>query len=131
LINADNSRKICAYEPDIQFLVPKMKNILKFLGDYEPAGATPYYPDRILLWVKEGRDPYNDNLPKTAIPWHEHLPSLETSNPILFVDGDMAKEIFMLFGSTDKGKVFSQNGKEYTVYIDVVLPHEKMTNAYQ
>lgn len=130
-VNDDKSRNLCVYEPNLQYLIPKMKTILQYLDEYEPAGMTPYYPDRILLWVQAGRDPYNDNLPATAILWDEHFPSLETSNPIMFVDGDMAKEIYMLIGGTNKGMVFSQNAKEYTVYIDVVLPHEKMTNAYQ
>ncbi len=130
-VNADKSRDLCVYEPDIQYLIPQMKSILQYLDNYEPAGTTPYYPDRILLWVQAGRDPYNDNLPETAILWDEHFPSLEASSPIMFIEGDMAKEIYLQFGGTNKGMVFSQNAKEYTVYIDVVLPHEKMTNAYQ
>ncbi len=130
-VNADKSRKLCVYEPNLQYLIPQMKSIIQYLGNYELAGMTPYNPDRILLWVQAGRDPYNDNLPKTVILWDEHFPSLETSSPIMFIDGDMAKEIYMQIGGTNKGMVFSQNGKEYTVYIDVVLPHEKMTNAYQ
>jgi len=131
LVNTDKSRKLCVYEPGKPFLIPKMKNILQYLDEYKPAGMTTYYPDRILLWVQVGRDPYNDNLPATSIPWAEHLPSLETSTPIMYVDGDAAKEIYMLFDDTNAGKVFTQNGKEYTVYIDIVLPHEKVTNAYQ
>jgi hypothetical protein len=130
-VHTNKPRKLCVYEPDIHFLIPTMKNILQYLDEYEPAGTTPYYPDRILLWVQAGRDPYNDNLPETAVPWAEHLPSLETSNPIMYVDGNMAKEIYTLFESANAGKVFTQNGKEYTVYFDVVLPHEKLTNAYQ
>lgn len=130
-VNTDKSRNRCVYEPDIQFLIPKMNDILQYLDKYEPMEAAPYYPDRIFLLVQTGRDPYNDNLPETAIPWAEHLPSLETSNPIMYVDGNMAKEIYMLFESANAGKVFTQNGKEYTVYFDVILPHEKVTNAYQ
>jgi hypothetical protein len=130
-VNTDKSRNLCVYEPDIQYLIPKMKSILQYLDEYEPAGMSPYYPDRILLWVQAGRDPYNDNLPATATLWDEHFPSLETSSPIMFVDGDIAKEIYLLVGGTNKGMVFSQEAKEYTVYIDVVLPHEIMTNGYQ
>ena len=131
IVNTDKSGNLCAYEPDLQYLIPEMKNILHYLGEYEPAGMTLYYPDRILLWVQAGRDPYNDSLPETTIPWDEHFPSLETSSSIMFIDGEMAKEIYMLIGGTNKGVVFSQDGKEYTVYLDVVLPHEKITNAYQ
>jgi hypothetical protein len=128
-VNADKSRKLCVYEPDVQFLIPKMKNILSYLAEYEPVGMTPYYPDRILLWIQSGRDPYNDKLPKASIAWDEHFPHLEDS--IVYVDGDIAKEIYLLCGGTNQGKVFTQDNKEYTVYIDAVLPHEKVTNADQ
>jgi hypothetical protein len=133
LVNTVKSRNLCVYEPDIQFVVPKMKNILQFLDDYKPAGMTPYYPDRILLWVQPGRDPYNNQLPKDALHWGESFPSLETpDSKVIYVDGAAAKEIYMLFDrSPNLGKVFSQNDKEYTVYFNVVLPHEQVTNAYQ
>ncbi len=130
-VKTDKARNLCVYEPDLQFLIPKMKNVLQYLDEYEPAGIIPYFPDRILLWVQVGRDPYNDNLPETAIPWADHLPSLESSSQnIMYVDGNAAKEIYMLFDSTNAGKVFTQNGKEYTAYLNVILPHETVTNAY-
>jgi hypothetical protein len=138
-VNANRSRNLCVYESYIQFLIPKMKNILKYLDEYEPAGMTPYYPDRIFLTIQIA-DPYSDNLPATAIPWDEHFPSLDTSNPrvyisdtrnlIMYIDGDMAKEIYLLFEGTNI-KVFSQNGKEYIVYIRILLPHEKVMNPDQ
>jgi len=133
LVNIIKSRNLCVYEPDIQFVIPKMKNILQFLDDYRPAGMTLYYPDRILLWIQPGRDPYNDQLPKDAIPWNGSFPSLETpDSKVIYVGGNAVKEIYLLFDrTTNLGKVFSQNGKEYTVYFDVVLPHEKVTNVYQ
>ncbi len=132
VVNTQKSRNLCVYEPNIQFLIPKMKKILNFLDEYEPANMTSYYPDRILIWVQIGRNQYDDKLPKTTIPWVNHLPSLETSNQkITYVDGDMAKEIYLLFDSTNSGKVFTQNGIEYTVYFEVVLPNEELTNAYQ
>lgn len=126
-VTTDKPRNLCVYEPDKQYLIPKMKNILQYLDEYEPASMTPYYPDRILLWMQLGRDPYNDNLPKTAIAWDERFPRLEDS--IIYADGDVAQEIYALYDSTNQGMVFTQDGKEYTVYIDVVLPHEKVTNA--
>ena len=132
-VNTDKPRELCVYEPDLQFVIPKMKNILQYLDEYDPGGMTLYYPDRILVWVEAGRDSYDNNLPATAIPWGETLPSLETTREkIMYVDGDSAKEIYMLFdNNTYGGKLFTQNGKEYTVYIEVILPHEVLTNEYQ
>jgi hypothetical protein len=132
VINANKSRKLCVYEPGIPYLIPRMKNILKYLDGYEPAGLTTYYPDRILLWVQPGRNPDDDKLPTTAIPWPENLPPIGISKEnITYIDGNTAKEIYTLFDSTNAGKVFTQNGNEFTVYINVILPHEEVSNADQ
>jgi hypothetical protein len=131
VVNAEKSRELCVYEPAMEYLVPKMKNILRFLDKYEPAGTTPYSPDRLLVWIQSGRDPNNENLPNDAIPWPDNLPSLDIFSSISYVDGETAKEIYSLFEDTNAGKVFTQDGKEYTMYIYVVLPHEKLSNAYQ
>jgi hypothetical protein len=128
-VHAEKAKDLCAYEPDVQFLILKMKSILQYLDEYKPAGTVPYVPDRLLLWVRPGRDPEEENLPPTTIPWSDQFPPLSASNSIMYVDGDLAKEISMLFDSTNKGKVFSQNGDEYTVYFHIVLPHDKVTNA--
>jgi hypothetical protein len=128
-VRADKARDLCVYEPDVQFLVPQMKSILQYLDEYKPEGTVPYLPDRLLLWVRPGRDPYEENLPPTTIPWRDHFPPLSASNAIMYIDGDAAKEIYILFDSTNTGKVFSQNGEEYTVYFLIVLPHDKVTNA--
>jgi hypothetical protein len=139
LTEANKSRNLCVYESDVQFLIPKMKAILKYLDEYKPAGMTPYYPDRIFLVIRIV-DPYRDTSLPTAIIWNEKFPSLETSNPkryvddttaIMYVHGDIAKKIYLFFGDTNASKVFSQNGKEYIVYFAIVLPHEKIINAYQ
>lgn len=127
LINKDESRELCAWEPYEEFLVPKMKNILNFLDAYEAEGTTPYYPDRILLWVRAGRSPYVQNLPEKVIPWDEKFSPLETSDEkIMYFQGDEAKDIFALFSNEVSTMVFTQNGIEYTVSIDIVLPHEQL-----
>lgn len=131
LVNADKSRELCVEETGIPFLTPKMGNILKFLNDFLPSGMTTYFPDRIILWVKKGRHVSNDQSSEDMIVWKEQFPSLETSNQkFMYVDGVMAKDIYMLFDKIYKGKIISQDGIEYTVFIDIILPHEKVTNSY-
>jgi hypothetical protein len=134
LVDADKSRKLCVHESYIQFLIPEMKDILQYLDEYKPAGMTPYYPDRILLTIQADVDPSIDHPP--AVFWDEQFPSLErgpnrftsgTSNQVIYIDGDMAKEIYLFFEGTDT-KVVSQNGKEYIAYLRVLLPHEKVKN---
>jgi hypothetical protein len=136
-VNADQSRDLCVYEPNLQFLIPQMKKILKYLDEYEPAGMTSYSPERIFLSIKP-IDPSEETLPATAIPWNEHFPSLEGytqggnwDGATVYVDGERAKEIFKLFEGKEGDVIFSQNGKEYIVYIRVILPHEKITNEHQ
>ena len=133
LVNVDRSKDLCVHESYLQFLIPKMKNILKYLDEYEPAGMTLYYPDRILLSVQ------SDPLLATVIPWDKHFPSLDVSlpqiytwdnpDPVIYVDGEMAKKIYLFLMDTDRETVFSQNGREYVVYLRVLFPHEKVTNA--
>jgi hypothetical protein len=127
LINKGESRKLCEWEPYKKFLVPEMKNILKYLDAYQVKGATPYFPDRILLWAQAGRSPNVENLPEKAIPWDDKLSSLETSGEkILYFEGEEVKNIAALFGNAETTRVFTQNGNEYTVIMDIVLPHEQL-----
>lgn len=137
IVSAGNSRQLCVQDSGVPYLIPKMKKILEYLNHYEQTETTTYYPDRILLYIQAGRPDYLPyKLPTYAIPWGAHLPSLEIpdSNTFndkkIFVQGNAAKEIYLMFDSTNEGKVFTQNGKEYTVYIDIVLPHEKVTSPY-
>jgi len=132
VLNGARPRTLCVYESLKQYLVPGMKNILHFLDNYRPAGLSPYYPDRMFLWIQEGRDPNNDNLPKEAIPWPASLPAPDTSNyGMTFVDGIAAKTIYSLFANVNSEQVFTYNGIEYTVLIQIVLPHEEITNVYR
>jgi hypothetical protein len=91
-----------------------------------------YSPDRILLWVQRGRDPNVTDLSKESIPWKDTFPSLETANEkIIYVEGATAKEIYAIFNNAIAFKVFSQDGVDYTVVVDIVLPHEEITNLYE
>jgi hypothetical protein len=139
---ADKSKELCAYEPYMQFLIPEMKNILKYFDEYKPNGLTPYYPDRILLSIRLA-NPDSDDMSANATPWDERFPSLEFSLrrtreyaydipvSIMYIQGDMAKEIYLFVENSHSHAVFIQNGKKYIVHIDIILPHETVINAYQ
>ena len=126
--NVEHDRTLCAYNPQREYLIVEMKNLLEFLDQYQLEGSTPYYPDRILLSVESGRNPYIQDLPEQAIPWPEHLPPLETAEyNTIYADGEMALEIYALFDNTVSFRVFTQGGKEYTLEIEPILPHEVLT----
>ena len=132
LVNAEKTRKLCAYEPFLDFLVPEMKSILKTLDKYSPRAMSLYSPDRILLWVQRGRNPYVTGISKESIPWKDNFHSLETANEkIIYAEGATAKEIYAFFNNEIVFKVFSQDGVDYTVVVDIVLPHEEITNHYE
>ncbi len=144
-VKADQERTLCAYVPDMQYLVPGMQRILRYLDTYEPAGLTPYYPDRILLWAEGLRIPANYTWPATAVPWGNDLPDLNSLpwgdfspfgevplEQISYFDGPTAKAIYLfLDGSTVADKRVVQGGQEYIVYIEIILPHQELTNAYK
>lgn len=140
LVNADKPRKLCAYEPYMRFLIPEMKRILQYLDEYKPTGLTPYYPDRILLSIQSA-DLNSDDLPTIATPWDSRFPPLdfppprtyayETPPSILYIEGDLAKEIYIFMKSLQSQGVVIQDGKKYIVQVDVILPHETVINAYQ
>lgn len=131
-VNEDDGKTLCAYKPFLKDLVPGMKNILQYLNDFHPEGLSVYHPDRILLWIQRGMYLDNDDTLQSALPWPETLPSLEGSDrKLLYVDGEGAQNVSELFGNTDATKVFVQNGVEYTVYMQVVLPHEELKNWFK
>jgi hypothetical protein len=124
----EHDRNLCAHDPQREYLIPEMKTLLGFLDEFQLNGATVYYPDRILVSVETGRNPYLQNLPEEAVLWPEHLPPLETLEyNTIYAEGEMALEIYELFDNTDSFRVFTQGGKEYTLEIEPVLPHEVLT----
>jgi hypothetical protein len=128
LVNGDRPRNLCAQQMYADYLVPEMKNTLKFLDDYPTDGMIPYIPDRIVLWVDQGRSSQITNLPAAAIPWPESLPSLVKANHnYLYAGDESAKAIHSFLEKNGWLLVCSENGQEYTVTADIILPHEELT----
>jgi hypothetical protein len=114
-------RKICTREHLNDFLIPPMKKILRFLDSYEPENMSLYQPDRLLLEIENGRLGFVDKNIK-PISWSDKFPTLETESwKILYVQGEMANNIFASFGYFG---IANDNGSEYTVYTRTLLPHE-------
>ena len=134
ILTTKDPREICTYDPYTEFLVPQMKNILKFLEVYKPEGMTVYSPDRLLLAIEsaDNKDNFDqDYLPAASIPWPERFPPLQVKSPyfdVIYIDGKMAAEISAYLDSVrfDKSFLFRQNGKEYIVAMDIILPHESI-----
>jgi hypothetical protein len=117
------TKRICAYEPVIDYVIPSMKSIFKFLDSYSPNNTTPYQADRILLQIIGGSDYLPEEFRPNQIEWAEGLPALQVT-PTLLVDGNAADEIFALFDYSESWKIVTYKDKEYTVFVRPVLPHE-------
>jgi hypothetical protein len=127
-------RNICAYEPYMQYLISAMRNTLKFLDDYHPKGMKPYSPDRILLYVESPETSQildkDALLRKRLIPWPIDLPPLKRNldYKVTYIQGPMAAKIASYLDSfpfSDR-PLFQQNGINYFVDIDILLPHEEV-----
>lgn len=130
----DKKRDICAYEPYMQYLIPAMQHTLKFLDDYYPKGMEPYSPDRILLYVESPETSQildKDALSKKrVIPWPVNLPALKPNldYKVTYIQGPIAAKIASYLDSfpfSDR-PLFQQNGINYFVEINILLPHEEV-----
>jgi len=120
------TKSICAYDPLLDYVIPSMKNIFKFLDNYFPSNMTPYPADRILLQIIKGSDYLPEEIRPELIEWSADLPPLQET-PTLFVDGESAAKIFKLFGNSVGWRIMTYNNTEYTVFARPVLPHEIIT----
>jgi hypothetical protein len=104
-----------------------MVSILDFLETYRPAGLSPYIPDRIFLRVLNGRSEFIEDLPEIGTAWPEHLPSLSIeTEKLMYFEGQQAQEVYALFGMPPSVVLFVENGIEYTVWVEIIEPHEEI-----
>lgn len=123
-VNYHKQRKLCTYEHYKEYLKPPMKEILRFMDDFEPKGLTIYQPDRLLLDVYLGRVTFIDENIK-SVPWPANFPVLETDYwRVLEVRGEMAAKVSEFFGNTQDIKIIDEDDLEYTVEARPLLPHE-------
>ncbi len=93
-----------------------------------------YSPDRILLYVENpetSRILDKDALSKKrAIPWPANLPPLKPNldYKVTYIQGPMAAKIASYLDSfpSSNRPLFQQNGINYLVERNILLPHEKV-----
>ena len=122
-VNNGRERELCTYEHYKDFLKPPMKKILEFMDNFEPSNLSVYQPDRLLLEIQPlGAVSENEN--SKLIAWPANFPVLPDHWEIMYVEGEIATEVFNFFGNTQDDRRVTLNGKEYTVYARPLLPHE-------
>lgn len=123
-VNGDNPKSIWVYEPYLQNVIQPVKNILAYLRSYTSTNLSLFHPDRLLLFIHGNReDPEYQK--QAAIPWPSGLPPLADYNgEFLLLKDKEAATIYRLTQGSQELPVFSDQGKEYTVYTEVIYPYE-------
>jgi hypothetical protein len=119
--------RLCYYDPYEEFVMHQVKLLFQFIDSYSPDNITLYEPDRILLFVSQGQDVYNqfEEQSMTGMTWSPELPKLNTHREeYIYLEGERAQNFYTLVGKSTKPMIFSENGIDYSVFSAVVLPHE-------
>jgi hypothetical protein len=132
LVNVKSPKTVCIYEPYREFLIPAVTDLFEFLNRYTPGNLTVYQPDRLLMYIRKGREFYNSYdffvTPSIAsVPWPADLPSLETQDEnYLYFEGKQATKVLSLLKNSVHLMVFSEKDEDYSIYVAIVLPHEQL-----
>jgi hypothetical protein len=117
-------KSVSFFEPYRKFLARPMRKIVEFVEAYNPGGFVPYQPDRLILFVQQGRAA---DVEKTvrARAWDLEAPILRelAEVPYTFLEGAQAVNVFALL--TKYGTpIFIESDVEYTVTMRLLYPHE-------
>jgi hypothetical protein len=116
------------------YAVPVIEKLIPFLANFQPSGMQEYHPDRLLLYIKPGREDWVKD--QTPAQWPNadiHLSDYaDVSNPVydgfylygLYLTGDIVPNIYALFQSPYADRVVIDEGQEYTVDPRPLLPNE-------
>lgn len=119
-----NPQSISFFEPYRKFLARPMRRIMEFVETYNPGALKPYEPDRLILFVKEGRAAEVEKTVRTR-DWNLETPILQelAQVPYTFLEGEQASNVYALL--TKYGTpIYLENELEYTVTARLLFPHE-------
>lgn len=123
-VNGEIAKHLGIYEPVKEFVIQPVKDMMRFLEQYQPSGMEPYRPDRLAVYVIGGRDFFQNPDKLVPVAWPTDVISLrEAINNGLYLEGKDAARIYELFDG-EYGKLFVNQGTEYSVFIRPFLPHE-------
>ncbi|MEW6086266.1 MAG: hypothetical protein AB1607_16880 [Chloroflexota bacterium] len=105
------------------YFIEPMKEILKYLNSFSTSNTIPYQPDRLLALIREVE---TDEIAGTTVrPWPEAAtsPLQRSFGSILYLEGAEALQVYKAAGESRYG-YFSFEGKNYSVTLRPILPHE-------
>jgi len=119
----ENPKSVSFFEPYQKFFARPMRRIMEFVETFNPGALKPYEPDRLILFVKEGRAA---DVEKTvrAREWNVEPALQELAEvPYTFLEGEQALNVYALL--TKYGTpIYLENEIEYTVTVRLLYPHE-------
>ena len=119
-----NPQSISFFEPYRNFLARPMRKVMEFIETYNPGALKAYEPDRLVLFVKEGKAADVEKTVRTR-DWNLETPILRelAQVPYTFLDGEQALNVYALL--TKYGTpIYLENEIEYTVSMRLLYPHE-------
>ncbi len=123
-LNRTSPKSLVFFEPYKKFLVRPLRKITEYLEAYNPGGFKAYVPDRLILFVKQGRDPAVSERIKARVWENSSLELGELAKvPYTFLEGNQAAESYSAIVKNESG-IFIENEIEYTVTVRLLYPHE-------
>lgn len=120
----ENPKSVSFFEPYQKYLVRPMRRIMEYVETFNPGALKPYEPDRLILFVHEGRAAEVEKTVR-AREWNLETPVLQglAQVPYTFLEGGQAANVYALL--TKYGTpIYLENGLEYTVTVRLLYPHE-------
>jgi hypothetical protein len=118
------AQTVSFFEPYRKFLARPMRRIMEFVETYNPGGFKTYVPDRLILFVRQGRA---DDVEKTVRTrdWNLEMPVLQelAQVPYTLLEGEPAANAHALLSKYGT-PIYLENGFEYTVTTRLLYPHE-------
>jgi hypothetical protein len=128
-VNGTPSRQIEVESILEDYMVEEVGAVYSLLEDYRPSGMTPYYPERLSLWIEQGAGAAGWWGDPVYQEWPSELPTLSSllgdrSEGEIVVEGELILPILQLFEHRMIGQVFVDGGRDYYVIARPLLPHE-------
>lgn len=122
-VSLGNPKTVSFFEPYRKFFARPMRRIMEFVETYNPGGFKTYEPDRLILFVKEGRSEEDKTVRARA--WDMETPVLREMEkmPYAFLENEQAVNVNTLL--TKYGtSIYVEEDVEYTVTVRLLYPHE-------
>ena len=123
-LDRNTPKSLSFFEPYKKYLARPMRKITEFLDAYNPGWLNIYEPDRLILFVKTGRDASVSERVKAQAWTNDTLNLSDLANvPYTFLEGAQSADVYAQIAKNEAG-IFLEDDVEYTVTVRLLYPHE-------